>query len=260
MNVNCPYLDIQCNDMKCDCAKYLAYVDAKNPKVFNRILKEYGFDINKSDFDLICDMQYSYASRTKQIEKLTREEKEKWIDRYLVCIEDEIREVREYLNLYDEVEKKDKDIELKKEVIDILHFVTELLLVCGFNHDVLRKYYFDYIKFSNYEDDIIHVAYSFQKNFIDKYLNTKKDISKDITILKACCKLSDACALVRQQISWKYWKKKSLYTNWEKLDYACTVVFYEFINLCILTMSVNEIKDIYIQKNVENILRQEYGY
>ena len=88
----------------------------------------------------------------------------------------------------------------------------------------------------------------------------KEDLNKDITILKASCRLSDACALARQQISWKHWKKPNDYIDFDKLYQAYAVIFHEFINLCLLTIPVEEIKEIYIKKNVENILRQEYGY
>ena len=114
--------------------------------------------------------------------------------------------------------------------------------------------------FLNEKEDLIEVAYNHQKETMDDYLYTKEDINKDITILKASCRLSDACASVRQQISWKHWKKPNEFIDIDKLYFAYAEVFHEFINLCILTMSVKEIKDIYVKKNVENILRQEYGY
>jgi len=261
LNKNCPYLEIQCENLECDCPKYKAYIGAKNPKIFNRVMKENKFDITMESFDLIMKMSHSFFRRVSDTDHLIKEEKERWIDKYLVCIEDEIREVREHLNLYTDVEKKDKDIELKKEVIDIIHFVMEMFVVGGANKKIIREFYEDIVHIHNEdESDLIKLAYNLQKDHIDEHLNTKNDISTDITILKASCRLSDACALVRQQISWKHWKKPSLYIDYNKLYHAFSVVYYEMINLCILTMNIDEIKDIFVKKNVENILRQEYGY
>ena len=65
---------------------------------------------------------------------------------------------------------------------------------------------------------------------------------------------------LRESMYWKHWKKPSKFIDYDKLYHAYAVVFHEFINLCILTMKENEIKDIYVKKNVENILRQKYGY
>jgi hypothetical protein len=193
------------------------------------------------------------------VDNLSKEEKDKWIDRYLVCIEDEIREVREHLNLYGEEKiNKDKNLELKKEVIDILHFMMELFLVGGANQDIIKEFYTKKYGVAS-DGDLIESAYELQNDTIDAYLDCYND-KYDIAVLKASCRLSDSCALVRQQISWKHWKKPNDHIDYDKLYNAFAILFHEFINLCILTMVVNEVKDIYINKNVENILRQEYGY
>lgn len=262
MNNNCPYLEMQCESLHCDCAKYKAYVDAKNDKIVERVLKENNFDISLTAWELLMQMQRSFASRIRKVDNPTKEEVDKWVDKYLICVEDEIREVREHLVLYSKNDKNNSiDIELKKEVIDILHFMLDLFIVGGANtHDIQFAYDKKYNVSLNEKEDLIDVAYNRQKESIDEYLYTKDDINKDITILKASCRLSDACASVRQQISWKHWKKPNDFIDFDKLYLAYAEVFHEFINLCILTMNVNEIKDIYIHKNIENILRQEYGY
>lgn len=260
MNHNCPYLEMQCQNLKCDCPKYKAYIDAKKPEVFERVMKENNFDTSLPAFELLMAMQYSFASRVRKVDNLSKEEKDKWIDRYLVCIEDEIREVREHLNLYGDMSKnEDKGLELKKEVIDILHFMMELFLVGGADHKMIGSYYRSIYGSSDYTRDLIEVAYDEQKPYIEEYLDCEKD-GYDISVLKASCRLSDACALVRQQISWKHWKKPNDKIDYERLYDAFAKLFHEFINLCILTMPVEEVKGIYVNKNVENILRQEYGY
>ncbi len=266
MNNKCPYLEMQCANLKCDCAKYKAYVDAKNPEIFQQVMLNNNFDVNLPDFELIYSMQKSFASRMRKMEGLTKQEIDKWIDQYLVCIEDEIREVREHLDLYGETPKYDsevdKNLELKKEVIDILHFMMELFIVGNADKNIIKKHYNDMYNvgwtYSNV--DLFEEAYDRQSITLPKYLNSFVDRTHDITVLKASCRLSDACALVRQQISWKHWKKPSDTINYEKLYDAYAVVFHEFINLCVLTMDEKEIRTIYVNKNVENILRQKYGY
>lgn len=253
---------MQCESLQCDCAKYKAYVDAKNKDIVNRVLKDNHFDVSQTAWELLMQMQRSFASRMRKVDNPTKEEVDKWVDKYLICVEDEIREVREHLTIYSKNEKNNNvDIELKKEVIDILHFMLDLFIVGGTNcKDIQKAYDKKYHVELNEKEDLIAVAYNVQKETINDYLYTKEDINKDITILKASCRLSDACASVRQQISWKHWKKPNESIDFDKLHLAYAEVFHEFINLCILTMSVKEIKDIYVSKNVENILRQEYGY
>src|SRR5574344_203691 len=253
---------MQCENLVCDCAKYKAYIDAKDKNIVKRVLKENDFDVSLPAGELMMKMQYSFASRNRRVHNPTKEDVDKWVDRYLICIEDEIREVREHLTLY---KKKTNDkvniIELQKEVIDILHFMLDLFIVGGAKTEDIKKSYCERYSISlNNNEDLIENAYNLQKSTIDNYLYTDEDLNKDITVLKASCRLSDACALVRQYISWKHWKKSNDYIDWKKLYSAYAEVFHEFINLCILTMSVEEIKSIYINKNVENILRQEYGY
>lgn len=264
MNTKCPYLEIQCQNLECDCPKYKAYIDAKNPEIFQRVMTENGFDTTLPAFDLLMTMQKSFASRVRKVDGLTKEEKDVWIDKYLVCVEDEIREVREHLDLYGEEPKYesdiDKNLELKKEVIDILHFMMELFIVGGANQQVIKDFYAEAYELQSIDGDLIKFAYDLQKNEIDEYLNSQDDVSRDITVLKASCRLSDACALVRQEISWKHWKKPNIFIDYDKLYSAYAIVFHEFINLCILTMEADEIKKIYVNKNVENVLRQEYGY
>ena len=263
MNKNCPYFELNCNELQCDCPKYKAYVDAKNINIFNRVIKENGFDLKQSTFDLVMSMQHSFASRMRKVDKLTKEEQDVWIDKYLVCIEDEVREVREHLNIYCDEKKyasdDDRNLELKKEVIDILHFVMELFIVGNATQDDIKKYYNEFAVVDEC-DDLIHVAYQLQKESVHTYLNGNRKPNSDITILKASCKLLDACSLVRQQISWKHWKKPNKEINYDMLYRAFAAVFFEFINLCVLTMEESEIRDIYVHKNVENVLRQEYGY
>lgn len=261
MNSDCPYCEEKCKDLKCDCAKFLAYKDAQNPEMVEKILSENNFDISKSSWELLMQMQKSFAKRLHKIDNLSKDEVDKWVDKYLVCIDDEVREVREYLNLYNNDDIKDNSAELKKEVIDILHFMMDLFLVGNANSKIIKDSYCKkYMIDVNSDDfDLISIAYNVQSMTINDYLSLMSS-NEDFNILKATCKLLDADALVRQQISWKHWKKPSNEINYDKLYDAFALVFHEFINLTILTMKLDEIKGIYVKKNVENIQRQYYGY
>lgn len=259
MNKNCPYLEKKCEDIGCDCPKYLAYVDAQDPNKVDSLMKKYGFDTTLSAWNLMMQMQQSFEQRFHPMSGLSKEEQEHWIDRYLICIEDEIREVREHLSLFKSYTGKTNIIELRKEVIDLWHFVMDLYLATVSTPEMIKHAYEKYYDVQ-IDGDLIEGAYNIQKNTIDEYLYTAEDANKDITILKAACKLSDAGALVRQQISWKHWKKPNEKLNYERIYEGYAVVFHEIINLSILTMPVNEIKEIYMSKNIENIFRQEHGY
>ena len=257
MNKDCPYCETKCQDITCPCPKYLAYVDVQDPNKVKQILDDLHFDTSLPDWDLMYSMQRSFEQRFHKIDNLTKEEMDNWINKYIVCIEDEVREVRECLNLYNN--RCDiKPEELKKEVIDILHFMMDLFIAGGATAQDIARLYSE--KYHVNSDNIITTAYAFQSKYIYEYLNIYSVDKLDWGILKATCKLLDACAQVRQQISWKHWKKPNSDINIDKLFHAYVLVFHEFINLCILTMTVEEIKTIYVKKNVENIQRQKYGY
>ena len=254
---NCPYLEKKCEDISCPCPKYYAYKDACDPEKVKAILEENHFDTSLPPWELMYSMQMSFESRFHEIGNLSKEEIDYWIDKNLICIEDEIREVRECLDIYGKNTSKPQE-ELKKEVIDILHFMMDLFICGNAKADDIKKAYFSKYKLNG--EDLIETAYKAQSKEVCDYLNISGSEKNDFDILKAVCKLSDAGALVRQQISWKYWKKPNDSINMEKLYDAFAEVFHEFINLCLLTLDCSEIKDTYIKKNVENIQRQFYGY
>lgn len=253
---DCPYLEKKCEDIKCPCPKFFAYRDANDPRKVAEILTSNHFDTTLPAWELIFSMQQKFESRFHDINNISKEEMDHWIDRYLVCIEDEIREIREYLNIYAEPKVTNKE-ELKKEVIDILHFVMDTFICGNASAKEIEKAYRKRFEIDD-KGDLLKVAYEFQHYGIKHFL--KLDDNFDLSILKAVCSLSDMCALVRQQISWKHWKKPNEKIDMEKLYHAFAGVFFAFMNLCILTMDKNEIKDIYVKKNVENIQRQFYGY
>jgi len=273
---DCPYLETKCEDITCPCPKYLAYKDANDPQKLNDILEKNNFDTSLPAWELMYSMQKSFESRFhKELGNLSKDDMDYWLDKYLVCIEDEIREVRECLNLYCN-KQTILTAELKKEVIDILHFVMDLFICGNASSKDIKQFYTkrylnkDIMKYGEINNlfleelmnakDLIELAYKIQSIDIFEYLNLYSTDKLDWSILKATCRLSDAGAQVRQQISWKHWKKPNDTIDIEKLYDAFALVFHEFINLCLLTMQYEEVKNIYIKKNVENIQRQYYGY
>lgn len=264
MNEACPYREPKCADLTCDCPKYLAWVDVQQPGAVEQIITEQGFNVDLPAWDLMVDMQRSFAARMHRVEGLTKDEVDTWVDRYLVCIDDELREAREHLSLYDDrgPETAEQQAELRKEVIDVAHFMMDLFIVGGADAEKIKQTYSHRYLNSRQllpTEDLITVAYRQQCGDVLSYLNAAGQ-TDDITMLKALCRLADACGQVRQQISWKHWKRPSPSIDFGKLHAAFALVFHEFINLCILTMEPEDVRSVYITKNAENIRRQAHGY
>lgn len=240
MNTNCPYLEMQCENLICDCPKYKAYIKIQDPKEVERVLKEHNFDISLPTWQLLMQMQKAFANQIRPLDKPTKEDVDKWVDKYLVCILDEVREIREHLIIYSQNTKTTTiDIELQKEVIDVLHFIMDLYIMGGATDKDIEKFYVKHYNLDILQNnDLIETAFMSQQKTINTYLYTQEDINYDISILKASCKLEDACALVRQHISWKHWKKPADYIDYDKLYNSFAILFHEFINLCILTMEM----------------------
>ena len=265
LNWKCPYYESSCKLENCDCAKYKAYAKVNEPGMVEQTLIDNGFDPNQETWPLIMNMQKSFASRLHKMDDLTKEETDYWIDKYLVCIEDEVRELREHLDIYNNKNNQgcsqaeyEKSIEeLKKEVIDILHFVMDVFLCGGVTAEIIKDNYLKTYA-SNVKDthDFIGFAYVSQKGHPFNF----GQISNDDYILKLSCKLLDASSEVRQQISWKHWKKPSPTIDQEKLLTAFTKLFKALIDLFVATMTAEDIRDIYIKKNCENIWRQNFNY
>ena len=259
INKNCPYLEDKCKDLQCDCAKYLAYLDAKDEDKVKALMEEYNFDVSLPDWPFIMSMQKSFESRFHSMEHLSKEEMEHWLDRYCICIEDEMAEIRDYLSIFGEPIVSDKS-ELKKEVIDILHFVMDMYLSVLAKPEEITK---AYEKYYNVEikNDLILDAYKIQTKHINEYLNFSSDDNNDFVLIKAMFKMADALRLIRQQISWKHWKKPSESINFVRLYETFAVLFHEFINLTIITIpKAEDIRGIYVKKNIENIFRQKHNY
>lgn len=262
MNKNydkCPYKEENCDLSKCACAKYLAYEAVNDPEQIKEELAVMGFDIeNMSIFELLMSMQKLFAGNFHKVDNLTKSEQDKWINAYLVCVEDEIREVREHLGIYPGKANKTNVVELKKEIIDILHFMMDEF-ICGnaTYKDIEKAYLKEFFPDIACVSDLIEFSYKYQNSVSDRF----DAYNYDHSCLLLVNELLDCSAMVRQCISWKHWKKPAETIDYDKLYRAFAHTFRTFIDLCKYNdMRPNDIKDIYIKKNLENRFRQKIGY
>ena len=279
---SCPYLEESCDLSTCnDCIKYKAYKKAILEKESK--LKELNIDINEDILSIIFKMQKKFISKFHSIENLNDDERDYWIDKYLIAIEDEVGEAREFLNYYDDVNILDKNEKFIKEIIDILHFVVNLFIVGNANENIIKQYYLNLYN-KNVKDvyDLFEFSYESQRNNyncidsneyivdnINKIFNSEEEIlqekktfnNKNIQMLILLTYLLDCCRKVRKQINWKYWKSTKISINNENLYKSFAEMFYSFMDICIsIKLTPKKIKDEYITKNLENIFRQELNY
>lgn len=257
----CPYKEDNCDLTKCACAKYLAYQDAEDPEKVKSELKEMGFNIESMEtFELLMAMQKSFEERFHKngVDNLSKEERDMWINRYLVCIEDEVREVREHLKIYPDKNNKTNEKELKKEIIDILHFMMDTFICSGADYKAIEKAYLkEFFPHITSVQDLIKFSYDYQINPGGRF----KDYSFDMTNLLLSNELLDCNAMVRQCISWKHWKKPSDSIDYDKLYRALAYMFKTFMDICKYNrMWPDEIKEVYVKKNLENRFRQCHHY
>ena len=67
--------------------------------------------------------------------------------------------------------------------------------------------------------------------------------------------------MVRQNINWKHWKKAKDTLDKDALyDSYVTMLKHLFICFKVANMSANDVYETYVNKNVENQYRQEFGY
>ena len=252
----CPYYEAKCNDLECECPKYLAYKEVSKPGVIDATLAEIGVDTITDNWELLMTMQKKFEESLHPVDGLSKEEIDHWVDRYLVCIEDEVREAREHLDIYpNEKTKERNEVELKKEIIDILHFVMDLFICAQYNGNQIKEAYCKSYNVDNVEDLL---SFSFKKEKGILYFYEKNNDNDFLLMLN---RLLDKGGDIRQQISWMHWKKPNATINNEKLLNACVEQFKILIQLFILLdMNEHEVKDIYVKKNVENIYRQKFNY
>ena len=258
---DCPYFESNCPGgqesseqlLDCKCSKYLAYVDAKDTSIVNQELKNMNITATKK-MEILLSMQKIFAERFHKIEGLTKDEIDHWTNEYLVCIEDEIIEAEEFLDIYLTTIKEFNLVEFRKELIDILHFLMDGMLVTGMKYNELVDVYGKECNKDLNDIDVLDYAMSREQIYIEQ-------ISEQNQYLYILNYLLRDIRLVRQCISWKHWKKPNSEINKEKIYIAYMNMFRHLIQLFIATdMSSEDVYNVYVQKNIENILRQKYSY
>lgn len=256
--VDCPYREQNCQNKIC--AKYMAHLDVNDDKIVQKEIKDMGFDMNNMQmFELLMSMQSLFAEKFHKVKGLSKEEQDKFINMYLVCIEDEVREVREHLNIYPDIKAHTNKVEMKKEIIDILHFMMDTFICGNANFKDIEKYYLnEFSPLVSQVNSLFAYAIYNQTNELHKNYD---GFGYDETNLLLVNRLLDCSAEIRQCISWKHWKKPSDHIDYDKLYTAFAHMFKIFIDICIINeMNEDEIKEIYIKKNLENRRRQVWNY
>ena len=96
---------------------------------------------------------------------------------------------------------------------------------------------------------------------IEEYFNFQGLNYTNILMLILLNNLLDSCGKVRQQINWKFWKSQKKKIDYDKLNECFAEVLLSLITIFkSINCSPEQIKDIYIKKNMENIFRQEFNY
>ena len=256
---NCPYHETKCQDLVCPCAKFAAYIDVQNPQIVNEELEQLGITSDMNKWEKIYNIQKHFAERFHSTKDITKDLTDHWVKEYAICIEDEIEEIFDYIKLADEqAAYKTDNTELKKEVIDVLHFVMDVMIASNiYPNDLLNKYITKY-NITLSKDDILDDIFQFTKNQNDIVYNV---INPNEALITLTIRLLLVNRELRQQISWKHWKKPNNDINYEKLNDACIMLFHRFMLLsAYLFDNIDEMINMYIIKNVENIRRQKHGY
>lgn len=256
---DCPYFEENCpgglksinEKLTCSCPKFKAYIDAKNPSIIKKELEKMNIHAIEK-LDVMLSMQKQFANRFHKVEGLTKEEVDYWTNEYLVCIEDEIVEAEEFLDIYSI--KEFNVNEYRKELIDVLHFLMDGMIVCGMTYDKIKKYYGEYLEENLDNEDLLI-------KMMDKEWLEVNKIEADKRNLYILNYLYRDIRLVRQCISWKFWKKKNDSIDYDKMYKAYMNMTRHLMQAFIATgMTANEVYEVYVHKNIENVLRQQYGY
>ena len=286
----CPYYEDKCDIQKCFCIKYQAYKDVQNIAIVNQELQELGISKNADLWNKIYSIQKHFASRFFETSNPTKDDTDAWNKECLICIEDELEELFDYIYLFnDETAKLVSFNSLKKEVIDVLHFVMDTFISGGITANQLMDLYlkiynilptksteklavaFDYAKeqlakrfnmlLINYEND-----FKLKENDIRvlDYLTIKWNIDKSTAnsiLERLALDLLFMNREIRECISWKHWKKPNQSIDYEKLYNKYVKMFFRFLSLSAFIFdNVEDMVQAYIVKNAENIRRQKLGY
>lgn len=272
----CPYYETKCADINCPCAKYKAYLDVQNPQTVKKILNDLHISDDMNLFEKIYNIQKHFASRFHTVYNIPKEVTEHWSKEYCICMEDEIEELFDYIILEDNKEVKTDIHELKKEIVDVLHFVLDQMIAIECDSAIILKY-FKQKYFNNFVNDPLIDIFKYSIQQIENIFNIKRNneynnymnmwnyagnSKKWNNVLKTLAlRLLFMNREIRQQISWKHWRKPFKAINYEKLYQVCTDLWYQYMLLAAFIFdNAEELAQFYIKKNAENICRQKYNY
>ena len=255
----CPYYETKCDDLKCFCPKYQAYLDVQDQDIVNAELKE--LNITATDtFGIMFGIQKHFAARFHNTDNPEKDITDHWVKEYCICIEDEFDELMDYIKLPLTDATMTNPGEMKKEVIDILHFVLDAMIAGGFSGKELYKHYNKlYETFYNEDEDL------FTNEFNKYHAELNSEVSRAGSLQNVYLDYAVNLLLVnrdlRQQVSWKHWKKPNASINYDKLFDAYAKLLNAFIKLSASMFdTAYDVKTVYVNKNIENIRRQKNGY
>ena len=270
LHKQCPYYETKCDDLQCLCVKYEAWKDVQDPVIVNRELK--ALKINETDmFAVMYAIQKHFASRFHDTDNITKEITDAWVKEYCICMEDEIEEIYDYI-MFPTAEhlpaRKDNQEELRKEIIDVLHFVMDIMIASDFKpEDAKNRYAIDHNLFLK-DFDLLNEMFKEKRLVLKKRFGIKnvnymflEDRTKSEALITLTSELLEMNRELRQQISWKHWKKPNESINYQKLHDVCYELLNRFVLLAnIVFISGEDIRGTYVKKNIENIRRQKRGY
>lgn len=269
----CPYFEDNCASVGCVCPKYLAYEAVNKPEEVAKEIEAMGIDPNSDPLTLMMEMQKMFAAKFHKVDNFTKDEVDYWLKAYDVCITDEITEVHEHLNVFPGVEAKENVLELQKEFIDIWHFLMDEFIVGDMTAEDLINKYVDYrfagdtteFTLSRFGGDALEMIFNTEYNELNLNFNgelaTLNRDDRDLQVLIYSNMILAGARSMRQQISWKHWKKPSATIDYDKLHDSFLQTFIALIQCFILTqMSAKELVEVYQTKNLENVFRQKFGY
>jgi hypothetical protein len=261
----CPYFEENCIYIGCVCPKYLAYEKVNTPGELEKYISNMNHGEKEDAFFTMINIQKNFSSKFFNASELSDEEISRWIKQYDLCIADEITEVHEHLDVFENIYGKNKTNikELQKEFIDIWHFVMDLFIVGSINKDIYYYYEEDVKQKNKDEVDFLKFVFITEKENLekDKKIIIDSESIDSISVLITTGYLLSALRKLRQQINWKHWKKQKKELNIKDIHRCFANIISQLIK-CFLLVGIDEknLYDIYIKKNIENVFRQQFGY
>ena len=220
------------------------------------LLKEYPLPKDTSPLAEIFKMQRLFGSKFVNFDELAKIKtvedpswgiKEDWYKDFLDCITDECSEVLNWLpwkHWKDYSKFELKPLEIKFELIDILHFVVFELLLCNYTPDDLCKIMLDVPVGKNCPTDLERLMnHAVEDSFLkDQYYKDEKAEATRVGLRNLHITLGEC---------YKFPYRKSLYV---------TLFYHLLVLFGVWDMTAQDVYSYYMSKNKENFDRQTRGY